>query len=267
MKKVLFSVVIAVVLLFAVSGIALADDPTEVSVTWDGTGWIGANVNTGDSSTSLNTEGTNINGSLNVKDYNDNPYSYTVDTFSSLLNASVSNGGYISLITNRLTSKVSMYGLAGQQSGTLVGINDGTASVALRTWTNYAAMKDPTYGYQLPGGHNITVSSSLYTIDRWITDGQGNAGYIVSNGNGSAVLDCMSTEASGNGGVRFGWGCGCFTDANYTATGSGHFNVTGIGNTQVTFGGLGITSGGGALSIIADFINGFSIGDYSLTAK
>lgn len=266
MKKI-FTIAIAIALLatLLIGSTVSADDPTEVNIEWDGAGLVETTVNAGDDAvTTFSTAGAYIKGSFNAVDSNNNPYSYGVDSYTTYLNAEVT-GGWMEMVTDRLTSKTSMYGPAGQQSGIFVGTT-GTASVAQRTTTNYAAMKDPTYTYQLTGGHNVVVDG-VYELNRWILDGQGNRGYVYSYGEGSAVLDSMSTESSGNGGIRLGWGCGCYTDASYTATGSGYFEATGVGNTKVKYEGLGIESGGGSLSIIADFVNGFNIADYSLTAK
>ena len=266
MKKILFSVIIAMVMLFTVASIALADDPTTTIVTWNGGGNVGATVNSGDSNAGVNTGGANINGTLTVVDSNNNPYSYNVDSFSSLLNASVTNG-FISTGAVRVNSYAPMYGNGGQESWCNVG-TDGTASVAFRSTTNFASMTDATYTYQLPGGHNVVITGATgYEIDRGITDGRGNAGSVYATGDGSATLDCMSAEASGVWNLAFGRGAGCYTDANFTAIGaSGYFEATGVGNDSVTFNGLGISSGGGVLSVIANWVNNFSIGDYSLTA-
>lgn len=269
MKKLIgIALILSLMVTMLFSGAVFADDPTEINIDWDGAGYVGGNVNTGDAATTFSSGGSSIFGSFAAADANNNPYSYGVDSYSAYLKADVS-GGYIQMITNRLTSKESMYGPAGQESGAYVGTADGIASMAVRTTTNFAALKDPTYTYQLPGGHNIVVQdSSLYEIERWVLDGQGNEGFILAGGSGSAVLDSMSSEASGNGGVRLGWGCGCYTDASYNAVGSsGLFNVTGVGNSEVTYQGLGMSSGGGTLSIIANWANSFSINDYSLTAK
>lgn len=262
MKKVLFSVILAMVMLFAFSGVALADDPTTVVVSWDGGGAVVATVNSGDSNSGVGTGGSAISGTYTAVDSNNNPYSYGIDNFSALLNASVTDGN-INTGVNRVNSYPS-YGAGGQQSWSNV-LTDGTASMAYRSVTNYAAMTDATYTYQLPGGHNIIVSGD-YIIDRGILDGRGNAGTILATGSGSAILDCMSAEASGVWNLAFGRGAGCYTDANYQATGSGNFNVTGVGNDSVVFNGMGISSGGGALSVIANYINSFNINDFSLTA-
>jgi len=266
LKRILFSVLIAMVLLFMVGGVALADDPTTVVVNWAGAGGVGAGVDSGDSNGGFATSGDAISGSFTATDSNNNPYSYGVDNFSVLLNGSVTNG-YLNTGDNRVNSYAPMYGAGGQTSWSNVSVSGGSASMAYRSTTNYAAMGDGTYGYQLPGGHNIVVNAVSYLIDRLIADGRGNQGYVLATGNGSATLDCMSAGASGYGSLEFGRGQGCYTDANFSATGiGGRFEATGIGNNSVTFNGMGISSGGGSLSIIANWANSFSINDFSLTA-
>lgn len=266
-KRFLVSMLIAVTLLVSTAGVALAADPTTTTVTWDGAGSVTTTVDSGDSNGGVSTGGSHIEGSITVVDANDNPYGYNVDGFSSYLDASVTDG-VISTGVNRVDSYSPMYGSGGQTSWCDVG-TDGTASVAYRSTTNYAAMTDATYGYQLPGGHNVVISgASTYMIDRGINDGRGNQGYVFATGDGSATFDCMSATASGCWSLTLGRGAGCYTDANFAATGSGgYFEVTGTGNNGVTFNGLGISSGGGSLSLIANWLNNFSVGDYSLTAN
>jgi hypothetical protein len=267
MKKKIAVLMVVLVAMLAFSSFAMAA-PTEVNIDWNGAGQIGSSINTGDSSTVWSTAGNFISGSFVAKDKNDNPYNYGVDSNEYVINASVSGGGYIEMQTDRLTSKESTYGTPGQQSYAFVGANDGDIALVNRTTTNYAAMKDPCYQYQLSGGHNITVAnSSAYEITRFIADGKGNTGNIYAFGDGDAVLDSMSSEMGGTG-IKLGHGCGCYTDANYTASGgSGHFEVTGVGNNSVVFEGLGLSSGGGSLSIVANWANNFSIDNYAVTAK
>jgi len=243
-----------------------AQPPTEVNVDWDGAGWVGVNVDTGDAQAGVGTGGDYISGAYSAIDSNNNPYGYNVDSFSATMNAFVENG-MIDTGCLRTDSKTSMYGSAGQESWSFVGVDGGTAAMAYRSTTNFAAMRDCSYKFQLPGGHNIIVDAALYEIHRGILDGQGNSGILNASGSGIATLDCMSAEASGNGGIRFGRGCGCYTDASYVATGSGLFDVTGIGASSVTFNGMGVSSGGGTLSFIANWVNSFSISDYSITAN
>lgn len=267
MKKILVSVILALVMLIGVSGMALADDATTTTVTWDGAGEVSASVDSGDSNGGVTTGGDLIQGTLTVVDSNNNPYSYGVDSFSSHLNASVTNG-IIDTGVARVNSYVPMYGNGGQVDNAFVGVTDGTASMAFRSTTNYAQLVNASYGYQLAGGHNIVVSNAAYYfIDRFISDGRDNSGEVIADGDGTATLDCMSSEASGAWDLKLGRGAGCYTDANFSATGTaGTFQAIGIGNNSVVFNGMGFSSGGGTLSVIANWLNNFNISDYSLTA-
>jgi len=262
---------IAVALAVALAGVllfgsaVLADDPTTVDVDWDGSGWVGVEVDTGDAYAGVGTGGDYIFGSYSATDSNNNPYNYGVDNFSAYLDASVGNGGIETGCIR--TDSTGMYGGDGQESWSVVYVEDGYADMAYRTTTNFAAMKDCCYKYQLPGGHNIVVDADYFEMYRGIDDNRGNSGYIEAYGTGTATLDCMSAEASGCWSLRLGRGCGCYTDASYNATGSGTFEVTGVGKNSVIFNGMGISSGGGSLSFIANYLNSLSVNDYSLTAN
>lgn len=267
MKKIIvIALVLAIAFTLCFGVVALADDPTEVVVTWDGGGTVGETVTTGDTTSGFLTSGYYITGSYTAKDSNDNPYTYGVDSFSAYLIASVTNG-FINTGVTRVSSYVPMYGSGGQNSWSSVVVDGGVASMAYRSTTNFAQMTDGSYTYQLSGGHNIVANADFYSILRSISDGRGNSGYVIANGTGTATLDCMTSEASGVWSLTLGRGGGCYTDASYSAVGDGYFEVTGVGVNSVTYNGLGMSSGGGSLSIIANFVNSFSIGDYSLTAN
>lgn len=260
--------VVVLMLMFAMSLTAFAaDDPTEVVVTWDGGGVVEGSADTGDSLTTFSSFASFSNGTFTVKDSNNNPYGYGVDCVTTGLTASVTEG-FIRTDTERLTSKDSSYGPAGQTSYSYVSASGGTASMATRVSTNYASLKVPTYGYQLPGGHNIVANANVYEMFTGVTDGQGNSGEVYAIGNGFAELDAMVSEASGNSGIRLAWGGGCFTDASFNATGDhGQFVLTGIGNNEVTLEGMGITTGGGNLQIMSNWLGSINVDDFSTTAK
>ena len=48
MKRLIISLILGLVLILSVSGMALADDPTTVDVTWDGAGMVDGTVTAGD---------------------------------------------------------------------------------------------------------------------------------------------------------------------------------------------------------------------------
>ncbi len=261
------AMVISVALVISLVAIAAADSPTTTTVTWNGGGaLVTATVDSGVSNAGFTTSGDVMSGSFTAVDSNNNPYSYGVDSFSASLNANVTNG-YIDTVMARVSSYVPMYGVGGQVDTAFVGVTGGTASMAFRSTTNYASLVDATYTYQLSGGHNIVANGTSYGINRNISDGRGDAAGFAATGSGSATFDCMSSEASGLGNLSFGRGAGCYTDANFNATGSGSLNVGGIGNNSITFNGMGATATGtGAnLSFVANWSSSISLADYSLT--
>ena len=275
MRRLLTALIVTLLVLGLLAGGVLAAGPNTVVMNWSGGGTVGTTVTAGDDAiTTFTTGGAGISGSFTTTDSNDNPYSYNVDSFQSYLNASVTDG-YIESQTDRTDSYSGMYGSAGQTSYSFVGTSGGTASMASRTTTNYAAMADPTYGYQLPGGHNITVSgASSYQINRWVAAGNGDEAGFAAVGDGDAILDSMCSEASGVWALKFGRGCGCYTDASFTATGTGNLLVGGAGHNSVTFNGMGVsatgdgTEGSANLSFIANWLNGsVGINDYSMTVQ
>lgn len=265
-KKLGIALVVALLAVLTLGNAVLADDPDTIAeVAWDGSGVVTGGANTGDAISGFSTGGDQISGSWTATDSNNDPYGYGVDNFSAYLNASVENG-YISAGCER-TDSAGMYGVDGQESWSFVGVEDGIASMAYRTTTNFAQMIDASYKNQLPGGHNIVVDASLYEIHRGISDGRGNSGALNAWGEGIAILDCMVSGASGVWPLTYGRGGGCYTDAGFNAIGpGGHVEIIGEGNNSVAFPGMGVSSDGGSLTFIADWLNGVSINDGSIIA-
>ena len=87
----------------------------------------------------------------------------------------------------------------------------------------------------------------------------------------------MTTGASGATNVNFGWGGGCYTNANANFTGSGSFAVTAAGTNGITtpisgasgtmVAGGWTASGASTLSTIMSFTNGGSVGNYSVKVQ
>jgi hypothetical protein len=200
-------------------------------------------------------------------DSNNNPYNYGVDNFSSLLTANVTDG-YITTGMARLNSYAPMYGVGGQTDYSSVLVDGGTASMAFRSTTNYAQLVNASYGYQLPGGHNIVAVGDLYQMTRTISDGRGDSAAFNAMGTGSAILDCMSSEASGAWNLTLGRGAGCYTDANFNATGMGTLQLYSTGVDSVTLNGMGanVTGPGANITFLASWSNSVSLTDYSVTA-
>jgi hypothetical protein len=266
-KRIIIALALAMITLLTMSGMALAADPTDVNVSWNGAGEVLGNVNTGDASGSFYSGGNSQIGSFTAHDSNNNPYNYGVDSCSFSLDTSVNGGGAASLLVNRLTSKDSAYGVAGQESYISVWTQDGSATLQNRSATNYASMKDSNYGWNA-NDHITVTGSSLYTLQRYVDSGTGNfAGIMVTGGEGDADLDCMSSEASA-GQVKLGWGCGCYTNAKFNATGTGQLTLTGDGNNSASTALAPGMTGATSFNFVASWVaSTFNISDYSTTAS
>jgi len=259
--------ILAIVCSLLVSGIAFADDPTTVEVTWDGTGVVDGSVNTGDDANATFTSAGNYQvGKFTATDSNNNPYGYNVDTCNFSFETSITGGGVAEFIVNRTDSKESSYGEAGQQSGTYAATTDGDILMQNRSSTNYAAMKDSNYGWHA-NDHIVIGNATLYELARWVDSGNGDYASLSALGIGGADLDAMSSEADG-GKVRLGWGCGCYTNADFTATGSGQFQLQANGNTSTTTAMAPGMTGANSFTFIATWLDStFTVPDYSTTAQ
>jgi len=266
MKK-LFGIAMALALIasLAVGSVALAADPTEVIVNWDGGGSVGGSVTAGDDASANFYSGSNYQvGEFHAVDNNNNPYGYGVDSCTFSLDTSLNGGGMASLLVDRTDAKTS-YGGAGQQSYTSVFTYDGCATLQNRSSTNYASMKDCNYGWN--ANDHITVSgSSYYELQRYVDSGAGNYAEINATGGGDADLDCMGSEASA-GQVRLGFGCGCYTNANFTANGAGTMELYAQGNNSTTTAMAPGMTGATSFDFVASWVGTFNIPDYSTTAN
>jgi hypothetical protein len=217
------------------------------------------------------TGGSYIYGSLTVTDQNNNPYTYGVDTVNHYVQSLVENG-YTNYTVIRNDSGGS-YGAAGQVSQSYIYASGGTAEMAIGGFTNYAELEDPTYGDpKTTSGKNFEANANLYEIHRYLCTGDGDYAYFDAVGSGTALIDCMSSNAWSSW-FNFARGSGCYTNADAQFTGSGFFDVYGEAGNQVSFHGLGVTSygdgtaGSASLQFIANWTSSFSIADYSVSGN
>ena len=269
-KRLLISIITSIMAVLMIATPALAADPTVVDVDWDGSGSVVGVVTTGDDAeASFGSTGNYQIGEFHAVDNNDNPYTYGVDGCTFSLDTSITGGGAAQLTVNRNDSKTS-YCQPGQQSYTYVSTDDGNATLQNKVSTNYASMKDCNYGWN--ASNHITVDNATnFILTRWMDADISNVNSLnfaglSAAGSGSANLDCMSSEAGS--GVRLGWGCGCFTNADFTATGTGTFNQQATGDTESTTAMAPGMTGANSFSFLAGWTNGtFNVSDYSTTAK
>ncbi len=280
MKKILIAILIATMSLLTVGSAVLADAPTTTIVTWVGGGVIGGTVTSGnDNVASFGVNAAGANGVFTVTDSNNNPYGYNVDTVNAYIQSNVTNGSTW-FQTDRIDSYTPMYGVAGQTVYAFVG-SSGTGSMATGSGTNYAAMGNGTYGQpHTAGGFNFEANGSSYQILEYLGTSSGNYAQFDAQGNGTAVIDCMTTGGSGAGNINFGWGGGCYTNADATFTGIGSFAVDAVGSNSITtpiagasgamVAGGWTANGDGTLNsvsyhVIANFVAGATISNYSVT--
>lgn len=295
------AVAVAVVAVIAFSGIALAADPTEVEVNWDGyDGWVWGDVDTGDSYTQFDTAGYYIAGQFTARDANDDPYGCGVDTCSSSMDAFVGGGGYIeyeTTVTDWASTQPWWQSRPGEDSYNLVTVEDGWGTMTTRSTTHFNnGVVDNTYGWVGTGAHNFEVDAVLYEIVKQMTADDGDLAYAYAHGSGQAQMDCIYSQATGGAvtlagrpgcGYYFGWG------HDFNATGSGTFELYGQGNNSTTFYDISFTGStggsfnwtgsldtsglptvtatdagsGSSLQIIANFVSNFSMPNYCVNAQ
>ena len=230
MKRLLIVTALVLALVMTFGGTALAE--TKIEVDWNGAGWVGGNVQSGnDVFVEWQSFGAGGNwGSFTGLDRNNNPYNYGVDTNTFTIKANITGGGYADMSVERQDTHQSMYGPAGQKSFASVLTTDGDAFLANRSTTNFASMVDSLYNFQ--STKQITVSNSSYfEIDRWIDGGHGNKAGVEAWGSGDAALTVSAVTAGGKkSSVTFGYGDGCTQRAQFDSAGSGYFLLWAEGN-------------------------------------
>jgi len=236
---------LAATVLFA--GTALAGDPTDVNITWSGTGSVGGTVTAGSTLATTNWQsvGNSISGTFTAN-YNVGGGPYGGNSYNTSINAQVANGGCIEFYTTRGALGYTGGGtneLGGQRSYSYVFTSDGTASMATRTAANAVFTKhtgvdtgllDNTYGWV---SENFRVSGTSYAILREMRAANGNFVQANAIGSGTAALDCGAQRISDSrtnqadlayrSGYNFGW------NQDFTATGTGTLILTAVGSNEV----------------------------------
>lgn len=224
-KKILtVSLILASVLVFG--SVFTVSAATVLNYNWTGGGFSTVTFDTGDAIMNFQTNGGLTSGSLYAKDFDNNPYSYGVDNMLTNVNAQVNNGGWIAYQVDRTDSYSPMYGAAGQTSYSYVSSDDGVATMAFQTVTNYASLVSSNYGFQ--ANQQFTVSGTNIDIIHSLTTGNGvEGGSLVLDGTGTASVDYMTDGYTNYNQFEFGSGAGCYTNADVTASGAGLLTIGG----------------------------------------
>ena len=226
---------------------------TTVDTFWEGSGFLNTSFVAGDDARSdFWTSGSSISGVFHAKDFDDNLYSYGVDTTDSFVKASVTGWGsgkpdsYMKFEVKRLDSHLSMYGNAGQRSYTEIW-TDGTAEMSWGSRTNYAEMSNCQYSRtpKTTNGKNFEATGNHY-IYHELTDADGDGAAIEVYGYGETTSKIkLQGEKAGGKDSYFNFGSlkvcgdGCAWQNNYATfegSGKGDFLVHAWADNGLTIG-------------------------------
>jgi len=233
--------------------------PTELTFNWDGFGAISIDFTADDDASSIFDAVGNTKGTFYAKDSDNNPYGYGVDNFIAELEAEIDGGGFLDFKVNRTDSKESMYGSADQSTRTWL-YSDDTGLLNFRTSTNYANLRSSNYGWHSSNNFVADAGSGVYELQHSVTNGD-NFASLYAIGDGTVNIDHMSDDV-GNTNIKFGRGCGCFTNADATFTGSGLFRLNAHYENSMSMGGWS-ANGPVDWTQTWSFGDGFTINDYS----
>ena len=250
---------ILVAMLFCV-GIASAT--TSVDTNWNGAGSFDTHFIAGDDANAdFWTGGSFISGEFHATDSDNNPYGYGVDSVEAKVKAKATDG-FIEYNFDRTDSK-SSYGVAGQKSYTsmnnMIGTG-GTSDFAWRSTSNYAALTNSNWGWQANGQMKATGNQEITHTFGTSTEWAGM--HIVADA--TTVISDMA-EKSTSTGYRFGWGDGCYTNAEVDIVGSGTFDLNAYADNSIVTD-TGITTDG-FLQVHSEFGSGFHYNNFALSGN
>jgi hypothetical protein len=247
MNKKLFVLSLMVVSLLVMAVPTVFADTT---VTWGGSGLLSVTEQAGDDFFSqMQTGGTNIMGTYTLTDLENNPYGYGVDTVTAQLEGGFDNGGYIYFGNQRTDSWVPMYGVANEVSWTYIE-SDDEGWINFQTRGAYAELKSCNYGWH---ANDHFYASGNYELEHQLWDGD-EGGYLYNVGSGTIDIDLMSESTWGTGeSFQFGKGCGCYTNADVVATGTGTLTIYGQADNLLNVGMLPFSISGDGTPASATF--------------
>lgn len=255
---------IVLVLSLALGTVAFAatpPPPDTVVITWDGGGIVTGSINaTGDQTYDFSVAAGDTSGSFTMNNLLNNPYGYGVNSTNAQFIATVS-GGSATYTTVHTDNYAPMYGAAGQSTYSFIGASaDGSASMAMWNNSNYAFLQEANYGHAwTPDGNTFSADASSFQIIHQVTSSEGDYALVNAFGAGTADLDAMSSDI-GAGGLTFGQGAGCYTDASYDGAGTQTVQFSSVGHSSVNQFGITVsgdgTAGSAAFNLITSFVNG-----------
>lgn len=240
--------------------LAGAKATTEMDLTWSGLGYVSGTFTSGDDAVvGMYAEGF-THGQFHATDADDNPYNYQVDTTSAWFKGYVDGGGELYFNFDRTDSYEPMYGPADQYTESYLGCS-GTGQLIFTTRSNYADLDSSNYGFQ---ANDQFLANGVYLAYHYVENGDNNA-WFEAGGNGTLDIDHM-TDDTGNTQIKFGHGCGCYTNADVVQTGEGYFDLGAHFENSMTMDGWS-ASGDVDYGFHVDFTSGFSWSDYHFTGN
>lgn len=263
------SLAILFMLAFGVAAMAQDLPDTVVNVDWASAGAVNIDVMaSNDMQSVFNVNANWSDGAYQLTNAENNPYNYGVHDVSAQVEAAITGGGMMQFTNTRLDSKASMYGNPGQVSDTFIGTS-GTADMQFRTGTNYASMASSNYGWH---ANDHFAAAGDFQVRHTLTENSGEFAQFVNLGSGTTDIDFMSESVgSTTGSLSFGRGCGCYTNADITATGSGMFMLDAVGENLIDAAVLPFdiigdgTLGSAILDLDVTYGGGLTVGDFSLS--
>jgi len=192
------------------------------------------------------------------------PYMGVDKTQTYVISDIFAGGGAIQFEVRRLDS-YGGYGLPGQVSYSHVGSSDGSASLDFRTITTYANLYSSNFGFQ--ANQQFQVSGSTIQVIHTLLTGSGEGAELNLLGSGTASIDYMTDGYTDFNSFNFGYGCGCYENADLTANGIGTLTIQGIAGNNIWAhdGGWSISGSGGVSHVETWNYNGLlNVDDYAI---
>lgn len=281
MKKIFgIALVLAVLTTLCFGSVALAADPTNVNVTWSGTGAVGGTVTAGSTlaTTNWSSVGNAISGTFTAHYEVRNPGDVSAkgsNHYTTSMDAQVSDGGWIDYYTTRGTLGSVAQGDAsphpgGNQSYSYVEAYGTGSSAVMTTRSAVSAFLNASSGhsrgiadltrtqpsaYSGPAlGYTVTNASSFLII-RTLTASDGTYTGIGASGSGDArlynIASVADTASSFCGGHPSAGEWHTHYQAFSADNGAGILQIQGLGNNSVTLTSLAHTNGDPATSSFA----------------
>lgn len=264
MKKYI-GIALAVLMVLGLATMGMAA-PTDLTLTWSGSGTVGTTFTSGDDATARMLAIGNTYGTFYAEDTDSGLYD--VDTTSSWMDSYItSGGGLLEFEYTRTDTGEAFYGAPGQNSFSQVTSSDGTGILDFSAWSNYAYLQSYTYPTALT---TFQATGTAFTIRHSLTSSlPDNFGALEIVGSGSASVT-HSYDISGYTGDSFTFGAGtggCVWGTSISTTGSGTAAVWGHGDDYLRDGSYGQSSdwtlsSGGTFSSTWVYDDGLTVTGY-----